>query len=155
VVSFRHEFADAAVAEEHRQGWRYQLSVFANAASGVEYQGVERAVDTWFAAWNETSAGRRKELLSDCCTADVGFRDQWSCVQGIDDLVPHIGAAQRFMPGISVSRAGTVRHCQGTVLVDWSMQTGGVEIALGTNVFELMPDGLIRSGTGIARAKAS
>jgi len=29
-VSLRHEFADESVRDQHVQGWRYQLSVFAN-----------------------------------------------------------------------------------------------------------------------------
>jgi len=152
VVSLRHEFADARVAEEHVQGWRYQLSVFANVASAAEYQGVEHTVDAWFAAWNATEAPRRRELLSGSCAMDVGFRDQWSCVQGIDDLVAHIGGAQRVMPGLDVARSGPVRQCQGTVLVDWAMRKDGMAIASGTNVFDLAPDGRIRTGLGVMAA---
>jgi hypothetical protein len=134
------------------QGWRYQMSVFANVTSALEHQGAERTVDAWFAAWSAGEADQRQQLLEQCCAGDVGFRDQWSCVQGIDELVAHIGGAQRFMPGLELLRSGPVRQCQGTVLVDWTMRKGGAAIARGTNVFDLQPDGRIRSGVGIAAA---
>src|SRR5262249_46344172 len=136
--------------DQHVQGWRYQMSVFANVAAAVEHAGAERAVDTWFAAWNETDAGKRAALIAACCAPDVTFRDQWSALAGQDDLVPHIGGAQQFVPGIAVARTGPVRHCQGTLLVDWAMQQGGTAIASGSNVFELTPDGRIRAAVGVA-----
>ena len=34
LVQLTHEFADAAVRDHHVQGWRFQLSLFANAMAG-------------------------------------------------------------------------------------------------------------------------
>jgi hypothetical protein len=70
-------------------------------------------------------------------------------VEGIEELALHIGAAQRFMPGMRIARRGEPRHCQGTVLVDWAA-TGpdGQPRGGGTNVFALGPDGRIESVTG-------
>jgi uncharacterized protein YndB with AHSA1/START domain len=154
LLVFRHDLADAAVRDQHVQGWRYQLSVFAAVASAAQHcgadSGAERAVDAWFAAWSETDASKRRELLAGCCAADVAFRDGWSALRGVDDLVPHIGGAQQFMPGIALLRTGPLRHCQGTLLVDWALRNGAQTIASGTNVFELLPDGRIQSAVGIA-----
>lgn len=154
LVVFRHELADAAVRDHHVQGWRYHLSVFAQVASAREHAGADRVVDAWFAAWNETDAASRAAMLAACCTEDIAFRDAWSALQGRGELAPHIGGAQQFAPGLRLVRSGTVRHCQGTALVDWQMQQGGAAIAAGTNVFELTPDGRIRSAVGIAAAPA-
>jgi hypothetical protein len=77
------------------------------------------------------------------------MQDRFSCVEGTSELTTHIGAAHRFMPGLRITRDGTPRHCQGTVLVDWSA-TGpdGQPRGRGTNVFTLAPDGRVASVTG-------
>ena len=49
-----HEFSDAAVRDEHVQGWRYQLSVFANLVANDLHHDAQAIVDAWFAAWNVT-----------------------------------------------------------------------------------------------------
>jgi hypothetical protein len=68
---------------------------------------------------------------------------------GLPDLSAHIGAAQRFMPNITVQRNGKTRHCQGTVLCDWvAVDADGKELMTGTNVFALNADGMITSVTG-------
>src|SRR5437588_42545 len=59
-VSLSHEFADAAVRDEFVQGWRYQLSLFANVVADEVHGDVERIVDTWFAALAETNEGHRQ-----------------------------------------------------------------------------------------------
>ena len=46
----------------------------------------------------------------------VQFRDRYSLVEGLTDLVAHTGAAQRFM-NVRLTRQGALRHCQGMVVV--------------------------------------
>ena len=70
-------------------------------------------------------------------------------LQGLDELNAQLDAVQRFMPGISTQLEGSVRHCQGTVLADWSSIKEGKPVAHGTNVFQLAPSGKIRSVVGI------
>ena len=92
---------------------------------------------------------KRRQQLAQIASADVRFRDRFSLLDGLDDLVPHIGATQRFMPGHAPRRRGDVRHCQGTLLVEWTAVGGdGQERASGTNVFTLRADGMIESVTG-------
>jgi len=63
--------------------------------------------------------------------------------------LPHISAAQRFMPHIQMRRRGDIRQCQGTALVEWAAVTAdGQERATGTNVFLFAADGRIESVTG-------
>jgi len=53
------------------------------------------------------------------------------------------------MPGLRITRDGTPRHCQGTVLVDWTAAgPDGQPRGRGTNVFTLAPDGRIEAVTG-------
>ena len=116
-----HEFADAAVRDEHVQGWRYQLSLFANVVTDDIHRDAAALVDAWFTVWAEPDAApgapRRWSAIA---TADVRMRDRFSSVDGVPRADVHIGAAQRFMPGLRLQREGDARHCQGTVLADWT-----------------------------------
>jgi uncharacterized protein YndB with AHSA1/START domain len=144
-----HEFAEAIARDEHVQGWRFQLSLFANIVADEVSASAAPAVDAWFGAWAITDAAEREAALEAIAAPTLLFRDRFSSTSGIEDLVPHIGAAQRFMPGMLMTRDGAVRHCQGTVLANWKA-TGpdGQTRATGTNVFSFGADGRIRSVTG-------
>ena len=149
-----HEFEDEAPRDEHVQGWRYQLSVFANIVADEVNSGAAGLVDDWFGAWSEADARQREAIFARIASPAVRFRDRFSHLDGLDDLVAHTGAAQRFMPGIKLERQGEVRHCQGTVLANWIWRlANGDERARGTNVFVLGADGLIESVTGLAEIK--
>lgn len=144
-----HQFADAAVRDEHVQGWRYQLSLFANVVADDVHGDISATVDNWFAAWNEQDAAARTTAIERLASPAVQMRDRFSCVEGADELTTHIGAAHRFMPGLRITRDGTPRHCQGTVLVDWTAAgPDGQPRGRGTNVFTLAPDGRIEAVTG-------
>jgi len=111
--------------------------------------GLPTAVDAFLAAWTEKDEGRRRAALAAVATDDVTFADAFSCTAGIDDLVAHLSAAQMHMPGVVLSRAGDVRQCQGTAVVDWVAQgPDGAARGKGTNVFELAPDGRVRRVVG-------
>jgi uncharacterized protein YndB with AHSA1/START domain len=150
-----HEFGESAVRDEHVQGWRYQLSVFSNIVADEANAGAAEAVDAWFQAWSEPDAALREATLARIATPEVRFRDQFSAVDSVPELVIHLGAAQRFMPGLRLERDGDVRHCQGTVLANWVARTAdGQERARGTNVFIIAAGGLFDSVTGFWSAHA-
>jgi hypothetical protein len=143
-LELRHEFAEPSVRDMHVQGWRYQLSVFANTVADAHFAAAEAAVDEWFASWAEPDDERRVERFLAISAPGVVFQDRWSSLQGRDEVCAHAGAAQKFMPGVRLARKGPVRQCQGTVLADWS---AGEKMS-GTNVFVFGPDGRIESVTG-------
>jgi len=144
-----HEFPDAGTRDEHVQGWRFQLSLFANVVANEAYAGAASAVGAWFDAWTIADEKARQEALVKIVGPEIRFRDRFSLLDGMADLAAHIGASQRFMPGIALRRKGNVRHCQGTVLADWSASgADGKERMTGTNVFVFGPDGRIDSVTG-------
>jgi len=148
-LRFAHEFADAAVRDEHVQGWRYQLSLFANVVTDHVHSRADVIADAWFALWAEPDSAARRHSLAAIATPDVRFRDRVSCIDGADELVEHIGAAQRFMPGLRLERRGHVRHCQGVALSDWTaVGPNGEPRGTGTNVFVIGPDQRIESTTG-------
>ncbi len=149
LVKLRHELPNAEVRDEHVQGWRYQLALFANVVAREANAGAGALVDRYFACWAEPDAAKRRAELAAIASEELSFRDPYSCTSGIDDLNAHIAASQRFMPGVVLSRRGEPRQCQGTALVDWVVAgPDGAERAKGTNVFELGPDGRIARATG-------
>ena len=143
-----HEFAEPGPRDEHVQGWRYQLSVFGNVVSDLVNAGAADVVDAWFGAWSETDENTRRQTLATIASADVRFRDRFSLLDGLDDLVQHIGATQRFMPDMhlrATARCGTPRACSSSGGPRWRR---GQQRASGTNVFTLGGDGKIVSVTG-------
>ena len=150
LVALTHQFADAAVRDQHVQGWRYQLSLFSNVVVDEALAGAADAVDAWFAAWATSDEGARREALARIAAPDVAFRDRYSSIEGIDDLHAHIGAALRFMPGVRLQRTGGVRQCQGTALADWTAAgPEGRAAATGTSVFVFDADARITSVIGL------
>jgi uncharacterized protein YndB with AHSA1/START domain len=152
-LNLSHAFAEADVRDLHVQGWRFQLSLFGNAVSDEVHSNAAAVVDGWYAAWTIVDAAERDLALAKVAAPDVQFRDRFSLLDGADDLSAHIAAAQRFMPGMSLRRRGSIRQCQGTALAEWvAVSADGVERMSGTSVFRLRADGRIESATGIANA---
>jgi uncharacterized protein YndB with AHSA1/START domain len=150
-----HEFTDAAVRDEHVQGWRFQLSLFANTVANEMYARSAEHVDAWFDAWSNSDADARTATLARIASSRVRFRDRFSAIDGTDDLLAHLAAAQRFMPGLRMLRESEIRHCQGVVLADWVARAAdGAERGRGTNVF-VFANGKIESVTGFWTASTS
>jgi uncharacterized protein YndB with AHSA1/START domain len=148
-VRLSHAFAEAQVRDEHVQGWRYQLSVFANVVTDELHAKAADLVDGWFDAWAETDAQKRLARLAAVASPDVRMHDRYSCIDGAGELTHHIAASQRFMPGFRLRRAGDLRHCQGAVLADWTASGPDGQVrAQGSTVFGLGADGRIESVTG-------
>lgn len=149
-LTLRHEFAEAAVRDQHVQGWRYQLAVFANVVADEAFADAAERIDAWCAAWGERDEAGRRAAFAALATGGVTFRDRYAWVAGLDDLVAHVGALQQFLPGARLERSGDVRHCQGTALADWrSCAADGAEIGRGTNVYRFAPDGRIAAVVGL------
>jgi hypothetical protein len=150
-----HEFADPAVRDHHVQGWRFQLSLFANVVADEANAGPATAVNAWFEAWSIASDEMRQKALSEVAAPGIRFRDRFSLVDGVADLSAHIGASQRFMAGIRLVRKGNIRHCQGTVLSDWvAVASDGQERMSGTNVFVFGAGDRIDAVTGFLNQPA-
>jgi uncharacterized protein YndB with AHSA1/START domain len=144
-----HAFADAAIMQEHTQGWRYQLSLFANVVANELHRGATATVDQWFAMWSNPNDDARSRELDQLVTSHVSMQDRFSAIQGIADLRAHLDAVHRFMPGFELRRDGDVRHCQGYVLASWiGRGSDGQTHATGSTVFTLTADARIESVTG-------
>jgi uncharacterized protein YndB with AHSA1/START domain len=150
LLRLRHELPDALLRDQHVPGWRYQLAVFANVVTREVHAGLIAAVDAFLSAWSEKDGEKRRATLARVAAGGVTFADAFSCTDGLDDLVLHLGAAQIHMPGLVLERAGDVRQCQGTAVADWVAKgPDGAARGRGTNVFLLAPDGLIARVVGL------
>ena len=151
LLQLTHEFAesDLQARDEHVQGWRFQLSLFANLIADTANADATSLVDQWFAVWNEGDAGVRERLLAAITASGVRFGDKYTCLEGADEINSHLTAARRFMPGIRLERRGAIRHCQWQLLADWVAVSGeGEERGRDTNLFVLDTDGRITAVTG-------
>lgn len=149
LLQLTHEFAEAAPRDEHVQGWRFQLSLFANTVANHLSAGDTALVDQWFAAWSDPDAVTRDAAIAAIAAAEVEFRDRFSCIAGSPELRAHLAAVHRFMPGLRLERRGEVRHCQWHVLADWAaVGVDGQERGRGTNLFVLDADRRIVGVTG-------
>jgi hypothetical protein len=151
-VELRHDVQDPATRDAHDPGWRFQLALFANVVTREEHAGFPERLADWFAAWSEADAAARRSLFERCTVPDVSFYDQYACVAGREELVQHVDAARRHLPGIALAAEGEPRQCQGTVLVDWvAAGHDGKPVMRGTNVFSLDAAGWIERVVGFPR----
>ena len=149
LLQLTHEFPDFDSRDQHVQGWRYQLSLFANAVANSVNASAPDTVDRWFAAWSDPETVSREATLAGIAADGIRFNDRYSSVVGQDDLKAHLAAVHRFMPGMRLERRGDVRHCQSRVLADWvAMSADGQERGRGTNLFVLDADSRIAEVTG-------
>ena len=149
LLQLTHEFADVRPRDEHVQGWRFQLSVFANVIANTVSKDATSLVDRWFATWSEADTATREHTLAAIAVPDVKFGDRFSCLDGAGEVSAHLATTQRFMPGMRLERRGDIRHCQWHVLADWvAFGSDGQERGRGTNLFMLNSDGRITAVTG-------
>lgn len=149
MLNLLHEFEDEKARDEHVQGWRYQLSVFANSASRFQNKDFEKRIESYFDMWNELDGDKRKRDMDGLLADGIQFQDAYSCTSGKDDLNAHISAGKKFMPGLTLKREEDARFCQGTATVSWTaVKKDGSIASRGMNVFDFSHKGLIRAVTG-------
>jgi uncharacterized protein YndB with AHSA1/START domain len=148
-LQLTHEFSEELPRDQHIQGWRFQLSLFANVVADELHARAAPIVDQWFAAWAIRDEAERRSAFAAIAAPDAIFQDRYSSLTGIDDIAAHAGVAQQHMPGVKTTRSGDIEQCQGTVIARWSAAGGdGRELLRGVTVFELGSDGRIRKATG-------
>jgi uncharacterized protein YndB with AHSA1/START domain len=144
LLHLTHATVDPAARDLFVQGWRYQLSLFANVVLDSAYADAAARVDEWFAALSQPDDAARSACVSALASPAIEYRDRYSCVDGVAELLPQVAAMHRFMPGFTLTRRGDVRHRQGSVLVDWAQaRAAGTPAAEGTSVIEFAADGRV------------
>lgn len=139
------------VRDDHVPGWRFQLAMFARAATDIAHHDVARVIDRWLEAWNADDPAAVAAALEAAVTDDVRLRDAFACVEGRDELAAHIAAARRHV-ATSLARDGPLQQMQGAVLWLYAASRDGVVLLRGTQVMELDGDGRIRSAVAFSAA---
>jgi len=149
-LHLRHEFADEDAAQHHVQGWRYQLSLFGNAVANEVHADAAAVADRWFSVWSNPDGHARDAELQTLVSPTVSMRARVSLIVRASDLREHLTAVHRFMPGMTLTREGDVRHCQGMVLANWIAKSPDGQVrGQGTNVFTLSALNQVESVTGL------
>jgi hypothetical protein len=150
-LQLRHDVDRAETRDAHVPGWRHQLARFAGVVAEDAFAGASDAIAAWFTGWNEPDVERRRQALEGVVTADVRFRDAHGDVYGFEELVSHVGAVLRFMPGMKLEARGKLRRTHEVSLVDWAAATpDGTAAMTGTNMMRFAADGRITEVVGVA-----
>ena len=106
---------------------------------------VDELVATYFAAWNEPDAGRRRALLARCVTDDAELLDPTGRWAGVDGFVERIDRYQTAAPGTEVVPASGEDAHNDVVRYAWSIvDADGRSVLEGLDVAERTADGRLR-----------
>ncbi|WP_419999861.1 nuclear transport factor 2 family protein [Streptomyces boninensis] len=106
-------------------------------------------VERYIAAWNETDAGKRKQLLTEVFAATGTYTDPLVDVQGPEGLDATIAAVQGQFGGLVFSLGGTVDAHHNVARFTWHLgPEGGEPVVIGFDVAVVDDDGRISQIVG-------
>ncbi len=109
---------------------------------------VERVIDQYIAAWNETDAEVRRDLITRTWTEDGSYLDPLMSGEGHDGIDAMIGGVQTQFPGFRFRRTGGLDAHHDRVRFSWELgPAGGPPLAGGVD-FGVLADGRLQSITG-------
>jgi hypothetical protein len=115
-------------------------------------QDVQTTVTRYIEAFNETDAGRRREVLEELYTSDCTYTDPHVDLRGPEQIDAFIAATQERFPGFTFSLAGPVDAHHNQARFQW--HAGPAETPdtyVGFDVI-VTGDGRIRNVYGFADA---
>ena len=120
----------------------------ATATARTMATGVERVIDQYIAAWNETDPVTRRELIARTWTEDGSYLDPLMSGEGHDGVNAMIGAVQTQFPGYRFRRTGELDAHNNVVRFSWELGSeGGPPLAGGVD-FGVVADSRLQSITG-------
>jgi hypothetical protein len=118
---------------------------------------VNETVAGYIAAWNETDAGRRRDIIARTWSDDGSYLDSHRDSTGHAAIDAMIGAVQEKFPGYRFRLSSGIEAHHDRVRFSWS--AGGTEQAPlyfgGTDFAVLSPDGRLHAVTGFTDAMPS
>jgi SnoaL-like domain len=110
---------------------------------------MQEIIDRYIAAWNETDAAARRELVSSLWAADGSYTDPLADVRGADAIAGLMGAAQQQFSGLVFTLGGPVDANHNQARFTWHLGPDGAEpVVIGFDVVVLDGDGRIASVHG-------
>ncbi|MET4701593.1 ketosteroid isomerase-like protein [Constrictibacter sp. MBR-5] len=106
-------------------------------------------IDRYIAAWNETDAGRRRDLIARTWTEDATYVDPLMRGDGAAGIDAMIAGVQAQFPGWRFARLGTVDAHGDRVRFAWVLGPANADAPIaGTDFAVLSPDGRLAAVTG-------
>ena len=110
---------------------------------------MQEIIDRYIAAWNETDARQRRELVGTLWAADGSYTDPLAAVRGPDAIAGLIGLAQQQFPGFVFTLGGPVDANHNQARFTWHLGPDGAEpVVIGFDVVVLDDGGHIASVHG-------
>jgi hypothetical protein len=103
---------------------------------------VDDVIVTYFGAWNEKDAERRREMLERCITPDAELVDPLGRWEGVAGFVDRIDRYRLAAPGTEVVAASGVDSHNDVVRYAWKIvDADGSEMMEGIDVAQRSEDG--------------
>ncbi|WP_436776310.1 nuclear transport factor 2 family protein [Yinghuangia sp. YIM S09857] len=116
------------------------------ASNAIDYTAV---AERYIAAWNETDAVKRRELLEAAFTEDAAYTDPLADVASRDALDMVIGAVQGQFAGLVFTLGGPVDGHHDLVRFTWNLgPAGGEALVVGFDVAQIAADGRVCKVSG-------
>ena len=98
--------------------------------------------------WNERTAGRRRELLSENWTNDASYVDPLMKGDGRDGIEALISGVQQRFPDFKFKLIGEPNGYGDYIRFSWGLGPDGTDSPIKGTDFAVLKDGRIRSITG-------
>ncbi|TAL56258.1 nuclear transport factor 2 family protein [Pandoraea sp.] len=110
---------------------------------------VASLVDRYFAAWNTTDAGRRRELIAQTWSEDAAYLDPLMQGEGHAGIDAMLQAVQAQFAGLAFRHIGEIDAHHDCMRFSWELAPAdGAAVAGGTDFGQLSADGRLRAVTG-------
>jgi hypothetical protein len=106
-------------------------------------------IDRYFAMWNETDAGRRRDLIARTWTEDARYVDPMLEGEGRNGIDAMVAAVHARFPGYKFRRTSGIDLHHDRVRFSWELvPEGGPVFADGVDFGVVAPDGRLQAITG-------
>lgn len=111
---------------------------------------MQEIVERYLAAWNETDATKRRELVDAVWAPDGSYTDPLADVRGREAIDGLIGAVQQQFPGFVFTLGGAVDGHHDQARFSWHLGPAGAPepVVIGFDVAVLDGEGRIGSVYG-------
>jgi hypothetical protein len=134
VIGFIPSFADSRRVETRNEGKTLMHD-------------LDRIAEAYIAAWNETDAERREELIEQAFTAEIAYRDPVMQGDGREAIGTMIAGVQLQFPGFRFALKGKPDGFADTIRFSWILGPDGPSVIEGTD-FGIIENGRLKQVTG-------